>query len=285
MWFKKNNKETAVSENTEKKDESMSKIIDEVLEEKAAEKEAAMKESAQTAAPQNKSIAELIEAFTADKNNDTYKAVLDAVFTSTLFVPVTPVPENTDETKKQFAPALVQNSEGEKLFPLFSDKAQIPEEYGKQFSTVTMPFGAVCELTAKIPDCDKIIVNPFTKPFIVNKELVDNAAKAVAEQREKNKEMVEFSTPEPEVKATAEKIAVWLGEQPEIKQAFFSKMKQKERVSYVFIIDCPADMQKEVFERTIEHFKAEQIAFPITLIPYKGLEKVIEESKHIEKVY
>lgn len=280
MWFKKNKKETAASERAEAKDESMSQIIDEVLEEKAAEKEEAMKESAQT-----KSIAELIEAFAANKNNDTYKAVLDAVFPSTLLVPATPVSENKDEKTRQFAPALVQNPEGEKHLPMFSDKAQIPEEYGKQFSTVAMPFGAACELIAQIPDCDKIIVNPFTKPFVVSKELVENAAKAVAEYREKNRETVEFSTPEPEVKATAEKIAVWLGEQPEIEQAFFSKMKQQERVSYVFIIDCSSDTQKEVFERTIEYFKAEKIALPIALIPYKGLEKVIEESKHIEKVY
>lgn len=288
MWFKKNKKEEVKAV---KKDDSMSKLIDEVLNEQAAEKEAAMRESASVTEPiaaETKSLAELIGVFRENQNNETYKAVLDVLFPSSLIIPMTPVEgsENKEEKTMRFSPALVKSPEGEKLFPAFSDKAQIPSEHEKQFSPVTMPFGAVCELAAKIPDCDKIIVNPFTKPFVVNKELIESAAKAVAEQREKkNRQMVEFSTPEPETKAVAKKIADWFKDQPEIKQAYFSKMKQQDKISYVFIVDCPETEQKAVFERTIEYFRAEKIALPIALIPYKGLEKVIEESKHIEKVY
>lgn len=287
MWFKKNKKEDVKAE---KKDDSMSELIDEVLNEQAAAKEAAMRESAAQTEPltaEKKSLEELIDAFRENQNNDTYKAVLEALFPSSLIVPMTPVEgsENKEEKTMRFSPALVKNPEGEMLFPAFSDKAQIPSKHDKEFSPVTMPFSAACELAAKIPDCGKIIVNPFTKPFVVGKELIQSAAKTITEQRERNRQMVEFSTPEPETKAVAEKLAGWFKEQPEIKQAYFSKMKQNNRVSYVFIIDCPETEQKAVFERAIEYFKAEKIALPITLMPYDKLEKIVNESKHIEKVY
>lgn len=298
MWFKKNKKEEVKTE-TSSKDDLMSKIIDEVLSEQAAAKEAAMKESAEntrdsapkaadTAAQEaaRRGILDLIEAFHKNQNNETYKAVLDALFPASVFVPMTPVPgsENKDEKTMKFTPAFVQNRDGEKLFSAFSDKSQITEEYRNKFSSVTMPFGAACSLAAKIPDCEKIIVNPFTKPFVINKELVENVAKAVEQQRENNKTMVEFSTPEPEIKAVANRVAAWLGEQPEIRSAYFSKMKKQGRISYVFIIDCDENQRKAVFERTVEHLKTEKVALPIALIPYKGLEKLVNESKHIEQV-
>lgn len=287
MWFKKNKKEEVKAE---KKDDSMSRLVDEVLNEQAAAKEAAMRESAAVTEPmtaEKKSLSECINAFRANQNNDTYKAVLEVLFPSSLIIPMTPVEgsENKEEKTMRFSPSLVKSPDGELMFPAFSDKSQIPAEHEKKFSPVTMPFGAACGLAAKIPDCDKIIVNPFTNPFVVGKELIENTAKAAAEQGEKNRQTVEFSTPEPETRAAADKIAGWFKKQPEIKQAYFSKMKQQNKVSYVFIIDCPQTEQKAVFERTIEYFKAEKIALPIALLPYDKLEKIVNESKHIEKVY
>lgn len=267
MWFKKNKKETEDSKNTEKKDESMSKIIDEVLNEKAAEKEAAMRESAENTVGAG-------------------EAAPSETIPQMLFVPMTPVEgsENKETKTMQFHPAVVKNSKGELMFPAFSEKTQIPEDYGKQYSTVSMPFAAACELAAKISECSGIVVNPFTKPMIVNKDTVQNVAGAVAEQRKNAQTMVEFSTPEPEVKAVAGKIADWFKKQSEIKGAYFTKMKQQERVSYAFIIDCPETVYKAVCEKTVEFLKSERVALPIALLKYKGLEKVINESKHIEKV-
>lgn len=300
MWFKKNKKEEASAEVT-KKDDSMSKMIDEVLNEQAAAKEAAMKDAAgnaaggeaQTAADtaareiNARNIARLIESFHENQNNETFKAVLDALLPSAVFIPMTPVPgsENKDEKTMKFSPAFVKNQDEEKHFPAFSDKSQIPEGYGKQYSAVTMPFGAACELVSKMPDCSKVIINPFTRPFVVNSEIVENVAKAVMEQREKNNMMVEFSTPEPETMAIAKRTAEWFKNKPEVKGAYFSKMKNQGKVSYTFIIDCPEEKRKEVFEQFIEHLKAEKVALPIALLPIKGLEKIISESKHIERVY
>ncbi len=296
MWFRKNKKEEVKAE---KKDDSMSKLIDEVLNEQAAAKEAAMKASAEATVGQEtkpaaealntsgKSIAELIDAFRADRSEKTYGAVMNAVFPSALLVPMTPVEGSKNEKEKtmKFSPAFVKNQEEERLLPMFSDKEQIPEEYGKQFSVVKMPFGAACELVAKIPGCDQIIINPFTKPFEINKELVENVAKTIAQQRGNNRDIVEFSNPEPETKPVVEKIVGKMKDMPGITQAYFSKMKQQERISYAFIIDCPEEDYKNLFEQLIEYFKEEKITLPIALIPYNKLEKVVKESKHIEKVY
>ncbi len=267
MWFKKKKNDEAVKK-TEVKDDSMSKMIDEVLSEKAAEKEAAMRESAKNTVG---------EGETAQRGTP---------LPQMLFVPMTPVEgsENKETKTMQFHPAIVKNSEGELMFPAFSEKTQIPDDYGKQYSTVSMPLAAACELAAKIPECKGIVVNPFTKPMIVNRDTVQNVANAVAEQRKNGQATVEFSTPEPEVKAIAGKIAVWFKKQPEIKGAYFTKLKQQGRVSYAFIIDCSDDVHKAVCERTIEFLKAQKVALPIALLKYKGLENVVDESKHIEKL-
>ncbi len=266
MWFKKKKNDSEVKNNVEK-DDSMSKMIDEVLNEKAAEKEAAMRESAESA-----------ESAAAGEGAPS------GTLPQTLLVPMTPVEgsENKETKTMQFRPAVVKNSEGELMFPAFSEKAQIPDDYGKRYKTVAMPLAAACGLAAKIPECMGIVVNPFTKPMILNKDSVENVAKAVAEQNAQT--TVEFSTPEPEVKAVAGKIAGWFKKQPEIKGVYFTKMKQRERVSYAFIIDCPEAVHKAVCERTVGFLKAEKVALPISLLKYKGLEKVVNESKHIEKV-
>ncbi len=266
MWFKKKKNDEAVKNNAPK-DDSMSKMIDEVLNEKAAEKEAAMRESAEGTVGAG-------------------EAAQNGAVPQTLFVPMIPVEgsENKETKTMQFHPAVVKNSEGELMFPAFSEKTQIPEDYGKQYTTVSVPFAAACEMAAKIPECKGIVINPFTKPMIVNKDAVQNVANAVAEQRKNGQATVEFSTPEPEVKAIAGKIAGWFKKQPEIKGAYFTKMKQQGRVSYAFIIDCNDDVHKAVCERTVEFLKAEKVALPIALLKYKGLEKVVNESRHIEKV-
>lgn len=189
MWFKKSKKEE-VKENTVKKDDAMSKMIDEVLNEQAEAKEAAMRESAEAANPaaeKSQTIADVIVKFRENQSQETFQAVLNAMFPSQLLLTMTPIEgsENKEEKTVKATPALVKDQDGNKLLPAFSDKEQIPKEHSEKFQIVSVPFGAVCELTARIPDCDKIIVNPFTNAFVVSKEIVENIAKAVAEQRKK----------------------------------------------------------------------------------------------------
>lgn len=193
MWFKKSKKEE-VKENTVKKDDAMSKMIDEVLNEQAEAKEEAMRESADAANPaaaaaaeKSQTIADVIVKFRENQSQETFQAVLNALFPSNLLLTMTPIEgsENKEEKTVKATPALVKDQDGNKLLPAFSDKEQIPKEHSEKFQIVSVPFGAVCELTARIPDCDKIIVNPFTNAFVVSKEIVENIAKAVAEQRKK----------------------------------------------------------------------------------------------------
>lgn len=288
MWFKKNKKENA-AEGTHKKDENMSKLIDEVLNEQAQAKEAAMRESSQTAQsteePVKTDLAGLIARFYENRNEQTFKTVVNALFSSTLFLTMTPVrgSENKEEKTMQFSPVLVKNNDGEKLLPAFSDKSLIPKEQAEKLSAVSMPFAAACELIAKAPDCDKIIVNPFTQPFTVSKEIVENTAKAAAERRNRNNATVEFSLPEEGTKTVVKTVTDYFKNESEIKAAYFTKMKNQGVVSYAFIIDCPDE--HTVFPKLIDFLKLKKIALPITLLPYSKLEKVVRESRHIKKVY
>lgn len=302
MWFKKNKNEES-EKKTVAKDDSMSKIIDEVLNEQASQKEAAIKAAAEKTEAdsatakkeaenaarelQNQKIAGLIENFHNDKNDKTFKAVFDVLLTSVMLVPMSPVPENerTEKNNMQFRPGIITNQDGEKFFPAFSDKSQIPEDYAKKFSMIAVPFASCCDLATKIPECSKLLINPFTKQFIINAKLADTIAKTVRKQQDKRKAVIEFSTPEPETAPLVDNVIKWFENVPEIQKAYFSKMKNQDKVSYVFIIDCPADKCKELFPMLIEHLKTTKTKMPVTLMLYEQLKKAADESKHIKQIY
>ena len=290
MWFKKKKEE----QNTvpAKSNDEMSKLIDEVLNEQAEIKEAAMQEAAapsdnaDSTAQSEVNIADLIAEFRENQTGEKFNAVMNALVASTVFVTMQPVEgsENKEEKTMQFAPVFVKDPDGNRLLPAFSDKEQAKGNNTEKFTLVAMPFKAACEFVAKMPDCDKIIVNPFTKPFVAGKDIVENVAKLSVEQNNADKDVVEFSNPEPETEKTAEIIVDLFKAEREIKSAYFTKMKNKGRVSYAFIIEHDGD-HKVLFPRLIEAIKEKKIALPITLLPSQGLEKVIGESKHLKKVY
>ncbi|MCC8169577.1 MAG: SseB family protein, partial [Oscillospiraceae bacterium] len=275
----------------------------EVLNEQAAAKEEALraasqrsedlaaeqqspKEAANAAAQEKMGLktSQLINEFYENQNNDTFKAVLDALVPSVMIVPVTPVSAKEENGKKQFSPALIKNQEGETFFAVFTDKSQIPQEYGQKFSNVMLPFAACCDLAVKIPACEKMIVNPFTKQFIVNANLLGAIADTVKKQREK-RAVVEFSTPEPETAPLVEFAVKWFKEKPEIKNVYFSKMKRDDKITYVFIIDCPPEKHPELFSELINHIEEAKIKQSVTLMQYAQLKKVVEESKHVKQIY
>jgi hypothetical protein len=297
MWFKKNKKEETEKKPTVK-DDSMSKIIDEVLNEQAAQKEAAIKEAAQRTEPtpaqsearpapeiNNQHITELIDKFYENQNNDSFKNVIDAILPATLLVPMVPVPGDENSDKKQFRPGLITNQKNEKFFPAFTERSQVPDDYASKFTLVAVPFAACCDLTTKVPECEKLLVNPFTKQFIINANLAGAVVKASQQQSQKRKGMIEFTTPEPETESLVKTVVKRFEDVPEIQKAYFSKMKNQDQISYVFIIDCPADKCQELFPQIIDYIKSEKIEQPVTLMLYEQLKKVADESKHITQVY
>lgn len=293
MWFKKKKEE----ENTApvKNNDEMSKMIDEVLNEQAEIKEAAMREAsesadnaagAEEAAQPAVNIADLIAEFHENQTGEKYNEIINALVKSTVFITMQPVEgsENKEEKTMQFSPVFVKGSDDSRLLPAFSDKEQAKGNGTEKFTLVAMPFKAACEFVAKMPDCDRIIINPFKKSFAISKDVIENIAKSSAEQNNAGNDVVEFSNPEPETEKTAEIVVDLFKAESEIKSAYFTKMKNKGRVSYAFIIEHDGD-HKVIFPRLIEAIKEKKIALPITLLPSQGLEKVISESKHLKKVY
>lgn len=292
MWFKKKKEENNTAPVKNNNDE-MSKMIDEVLNEQAEIKEAAMREAsapadtaANSAAKPNVNIAALIAEFYENQTGEKFNEIMNALVASTVLVTMQPVEgsENKEEKTMQFAPVFVKDEKGGRLLPAFSDKEQAKGNDTEKFTLVAMPFKAVCEFVSKMPDCDRIIVNPFTKSFVANKDIIENVVKASAAQNNAGNDVVEFSNPEPETEKTVEMVTELFKAEGEIKNAYFTKMKNKGRVSYAFIIEHDGD-HKVLFPRLIEGIKEKKIALPITLLPSQGLEKVINESKHLKKVY
>ena len=293
MFFKKKKKEE-IEEKEVKKDDSMSKIIDEVLNEQASEKEAAMKSAAEQTeslpnfTPEgNSHVTALIEKFAANPNNDTFKEAFNALLPSTVLVPMLEAEEqnNGNSEEKKFHPGLIQNDKKEKFMPAFTEKSQIPEDFAKKFTMVSMSFSAYCNLVSQVPECEKLLVNPFTKQFVANANIAGAVAKSAENGENKKQFTVNFATPEPETEEMVKMVTEHFKEIEEIEKSYFSKMTAQEKTSYVFIIDCPKEKHQDIFKKLIDFFKEKQIKFDISLMLYEPLKQVVDESKHITQVY
>lgn len=191
MWFKKkksnDNEIKKPSGNSE-----MSKLIDEVLEEQAATKEEAMRQSAGESEKEIKKAAHeaafeakaqeslhKIDVFLENRTDETFKSALESLMTSAMLVPMTPMTANGAKKKQQFRPELLANPQGEKFLPAFTNKAQVPADYAKKFTLIMMPFAVCCDTASKIPECGKVVVNAFTKQFVVNEKIVSTTVKAM----------------------------------------------------------------------------------------------------------
>lgn len=67
-------------------------------------------------------------------------------------------------------PDILARGGGGKLFPVFSQKEQMPEEYRQRFSILHMPFVQVLDMAEK-EDLQGVVVDAFSKYFIIEKDV------------------------------------------------------------------------------------------------------------------
>lgn len=69
-------------------------------------------------------------------------------------------------------PDILQN--GDKfIFPIFSNKEQIPEEYGNRFSTINLPVLKCIEMAKSYEKVCGLVLDAFTESMIIEYELAD----------------------------------------------------------------------------------------------------------------
>ena len=68
---------------------------------------------------------------------------------------------------------LINNETQERLFPVFSQYEQIPDDYGVHFSYLNMHFVDVCDWFKQYDDVSGIIVDPFTVSFTLTENIIE----------------------------------------------------------------------------------------------------------------
>ena len=132
----------------------------------------------------------LIEKYNKEDNENSknnFRGVLRCLRDSTVIVPLNVKLSDEDIEKIKnsngryfvsisndinIAADIIESNDGDKYFPVFSQKAQIPIKYGKNFNLLPIEFTTVIEL-AKTHDVKGIVVDPFTENFIVPSDIYD----------------------------------------------------------------------------------------------------------------
>lgn len=66
---------------------------------------------------------------------------------------------------------------GKKYLPVFSNPAQVPREYGENFSLGEIPFLTCVEMAQKFPDVSGIVLDAFTEAMILENKNAEMISK------------------------------------------------------------------------------------------------------------
>ena len=138
--------------------------------------------------PQNRShLDALADKFADDKDNNDFAAFMTELENSMVLVPAQapdnlspeleekaktgqPIPIDQDHQPKI---VLLSKTDGSKVFPVFTSPAQIPNDK-RPPAIMNIPFKLViATIKNNLSEVSEIAVNPFTKGFVLNRNLID----------------------------------------------------------------------------------------------------------------
>ncbi|MCR5294652.1 MAG: SseB family protein [Lachnospiraceae bacterium] len=88
----------------------------------------------------------------------------------------------------RFNPDILKNRDGARLFPAFTTRDEIPEDYRKRFQWVQMDAGVCGVQVIKSEALSALIINPFTKNLLIKKEHLNRFIR-LADSKEEAPEM------------------------------------------------------------------------------------------------
>ncbi len=129
----------------------------------------------------------LTQQYGEDRSDENFIALLSCLRDSVVWVPMNVIVSQEDqeqflkakvgeEVKNKNAirlkPDILAVASGAQFFPVFSQKEQIDEEYGRHFSMMPMPFLQALA-AAQTYDVVGIVVDAFSAKLVIEKELFD----------------------------------------------------------------------------------------------------------------
>lgn len=138
----------------------------------------------------------LEQQFTSDPSDQNFRAVLECLTDSDLWVPFNAQLSEADMAQLRNAkkgdqittkdevhmkPDILQSGE-ELFFPIFSQKEQAPEEYQSRFSWMKLPLRKCISMMRATAGVDKMVLDAFSFKIVIVEETVDIVDK-VAEEK------------------------------------------------------------------------------------------------------
>ena len=72
-----------------------------------------------------------------------------------------------------FTPEILQSEDGYLFFPIFSSLDEISQDYRDMYSVIEKPFVEVLDSAKQNDAIFAVVVDPFTKPFVITSEMFD----------------------------------------------------------------------------------------------------------------
>lgn len=240
----------------------------------------------------NEKLVAAMEALKADENPETQKVLIENVLTSKFFAPVDVLDSEGNVLKghgKMSIPKdakvnfkLIQNNNGQQFFAIFTDIQEFLKwSKNPQVNTIVVVFPQIAQLALKRSDViSGFVINPLTQNIIFNQDAISgilDSMKAVAEREKERREAAArpqeiklmFGEPKNIPDAVYGAFRKKLEKIPEVKEAYFSMMKQNEEEFYLFTLDIDADVEtcRSIGNSFCESAKLFLTKFPIMAAP------------------
>ena len=141
----------------------------------------------------------LIDRHNDQRSGESLQTCIKALSTSWLWVPMRMQMSNEDAEAIRSAgkgakvrpkdpvklrPELLKNKEGKVFMPVFATKDEVPEDMRKRFVWVRMPSGQCGLYVLQNQQVGALIVNPFSKGLVLQRELLSKILKPAAPAQE-----------------------------------------------------------------------------------------------------
>lgn len=132
-------------------------------------------------------VCRLIKDFNTEQDTDTLRLLIAVLMSVQVSVPMTVSMDNADVEKFLHAkvgdtvttggairmkPDMLRNGAGELFVPAFTLKEEVPEDYRRSFSWITMDFMNCVHKAYRNEYCAGVVINGFSESFVVNKPLM-----------------------------------------------------------------------------------------------------------------
>lgn len=121
------------------------------------------------------------DTYLKDKSKDSFANFIGCLINTKVLIPMHV--EKDDEGKDRCYPMIITNDNGQSVYPIFSNEEQIGTQYHNDDCEVyEIPVPLAVEIIQEDKETQGLILDPFTIPFLIDKDLGDLIIELVTEK-------------------------------------------------------------------------------------------------------